>query len=242
LERAKKLRGNGTVSMDEYVEAEKKCRVFETMVAQTQAQKRVREALGTLEAETELSKREKELADARATLTLLEAGTRVEEIEAERARLARLQEEVRYLEGVRERLPIRSPAAGVIVTPRLKEKSMHFVHEGDIIAVVEEPALLEAEITLAEQDVARVEPGQQVELKARALPFEMLSARVDRIAPAAARGDVQSTLLVYCRPENASSELRPGMTGHARVFTGRRSLGGFLLDRTLRFVRTEFWW
>jgi hypothetical protein len=74
-----------------------------------------------------LSLREKELADARATLTLLEAGTRPEEIEAERACLARLQEEARYLKGVQERLPIQSP-----VTPRLKERFMQYVREGDV--------------------------------------------------------------------------------------------------------------
>jgi multidrug efflux pump subunit AcrA (membrane-fusion protein) len=132
--------------------------------------------------------------------------------------------------------------AGVIVTPRLKEKAHQFVHEGDVVAVVEEPAVLEAEITLAEQDVARVEAGQPVELKARALPFETFTARVDRIAPAAARGDVQSNVIVYCRPEGASAELRSGMTGHARVYTGRRSAGSFLLHRALRIIRTEFWW
>ena len=156
--------------------------------------------------------------------------------------MARLQEEARYLEGVRERLPIQSPVAGVIVTPRLKERFMQYVHEGDVVAVVEEPTVLEVEISLAEQDVARVEPGQPVELKARAMPFGVITGRVDRVAPAAARGDVQSTVLVYCRPEASAPELRPGMTGHARVFTGRRSLGGFLFDRALRFVRTEFWW
>jgi HlyD family secretion protein len=243
LDRAKRLRGKGTVSEDEYVEAQKRLRVAQALVDQAQAQKGARQALGTREAETELSRREKELADARATLTLLEAGTRPEEIEAERARLARLQEEARYLEGVQERLPIQSPVAGVIVTPRLKERFMQYVHEGDVVAVVEEPAVLEAEISLAEQDVARVEAGQPVELKARALPFGVITGRVNRVAPAAARGDVQSTVLVYCRPEaSAAPELRSGMTGHARVFTGRRSLGGFLLDRALRFVRTEFWW
>jgi hypothetical protein len=132
--------------------------------------------------------------------------------------------------------------AGVIVTPRLKEKFMHYAREGDVIAVVEEPAVLEAEINLPEQDVARVQPGQLVELKARALPFDVFKARVDRIAPAAGRGEVQSTLTVYCRLEADHTALRSGMTGHARVFTGQRSLGSFLLDRAMRFVRTEFWW
>ena len=36
--------------------------------------------------------------------------------------------------------------------------------------------------------------------------------------------------------------LRPGMTGHARVYSGKRPIGAVLLDRALRFLRTEFWW
>jgi hypothetical protein len=32
------------------------------------------------------------------------------------------------------------------------------------------------------------------------------------------------------------------MTGHARVYTGRRAIGLILADRALRFLRTEFWW
>jgi multidrug efflux pump subunit AcrA (membrane-fusion protein) len=131
-----------------------------------------------------------------------------------------------------------------------------YLHEGDLICVVEEPGGLEAEIAVAEQDVARVRVGQQVHLKARALPFETYTTRVERIAPVSGRGDVQSTVTLYCRlPPLAPRErgdggeggeegggLRPGMTGYARVFTGRRSVGAVLLDRALRWVRTEFWW
>ena len=117
-----------------------------------------------------------------------------------------------------------------------------YLREGDLIGVVEEPATLEVEITLAEQDVTRVQAGQRVELKARALPFETFTAQVDRIAAAAGRGDVQSTVTLYCRLGNEGPDLRPGMTGQARVFTGRRSVGEVLLDRGLRLLRTEFWW
>jgi multidrug efflux pump subunit AcrA (membrane-fusion protein) len=116
------------------------------------------------------------------------------------------------------------------------------VKEGDLIGVVEEPAALEAEITLAEQDVARVQPGQAVALKARAFPFEAFPSQVDRVAPAASKGDVQGTVLVSCRLTTAGAELRPGMTGYARIQTGRRSVGAILLDRGLRYVRTELWW
>ena len=49
------------------------------------------------------------------------------------------------------------------------------------------------------------------------------------------------------RPSNgeldpAPDELRTEMTGHARVDTGRRTIGAILLNQVLRFVRTEFWW
>jgi len=202
----------------------------------------VRRAQGTHDTERELTRHEKDLAEARATLTLMEAGTRPEEIDAERARLARLSEEARYLEGVQSRRIICSPVSGQVTTPRLKEKVGQYVREGDLICVVEEPSLLEAEICLAEQDVFRVRSGQAVALKARAHPQMTFPALLERLAPTAGRGEVQSTVTVYCRLEDPEGCLRPGMTGHARVYTGRRPVGAILFDRALRFLRTEFWW
>ncbi len=136
----------------------------------------------------------------------MEAGTRPEEIEAGRAHLARLVEEAHYLDSLTGKLHVDSPASGVIVTTRLKEKVGQYVREGELICQVEEPALLEAEIAIPEQEAARVQPGQTVELKARALPFDTFMTQVDRIAPA------------------------------------QRPLGLIMIDRTLRFLRTEFWW
>jgi multidrug resistance efflux pump len=250
-QRARWLAGRSVLSAEQLQESESRYRVSQARLAEAQAAKRARQAKGALEAEAELARREKELADAQAALSLLEAGSRPDEIEAERARLARLHEEARYLEGLRGKLLVHSPAGGVITTAYLRERVGQYVREGELICQVEEPGALEAEIALPEQEVARVEPGQAVELKARALPFETLRAQVDRMAPAAARGEVQGTVTIYCRLDPALTSppgpgqpggLRPGMSGHARVYTGRRPVGRFLLDRVLRFVRTEFWW
>jgi len=167
----------------------------------------------------------------------------------ERAHLARLREEVAYLETVRDKLTVASPVPGVITTPRLKEKARQYVREGDTIAVVEDPAGLEVEIEMAEEEVARVQAGQSVRLKARALPFETFHARVDRIAPTActsadkaALPGAQGAVTVYCRLEKSASAILPGMTGYARVATGLRPVGRIVIDRALRFLRTEFWW
>jgi multidrug efflux pump subunit AcrA (membrane-fusion protein) len=242
LGRATKLRDQGAMAEVELRDAEKNLRISQAQMEQAQAQKRARQTRGTEVEEIELARRQKELADSQGTLALLEAGSRPEEIDAERARLTRLREETRYLEALQDRVRVCSTVAGAITTAHLKEKTGQYVREGDLICLAEEPAGLEVEITLAEQDVALLEPGQAVELKARALPFSTLSARVDRIAPSAGHGEVQSSITVHCRLENAPAELRPGMSGYARIYTGQRSIGQILVDRMLRYVRTEFWW
>jgi multidrug resistance efflux pump len=254
LTRSRTLARDRAISPEQYREAEKQLRVARARQQQAQAQKRTRQEIGTLETEAELARRQRALADARATLRLLEAGSRPEEIEAERARLARLQEEARYLESLQGKLAVLSPVAGLITTPHLKEKIGGYFREGDLICAVEEPDRLQIEIALPEPDAARVQPGQAVELKCRALPFQTFTAEVERLAPRAsraepgalgpppARGELAGTLTVYCRLEAAGTGLRPGMTGHARVGCGRRRVGEVLADRVLRFVRTEFWW
>ena len=117
-----------------------------------------------------------------------------------------------------------------------------YLHEGDLIGIVESRAAVELEIALSEQDVARVRPGQAVRLKARALPYETFTTVVDRVAASGVRLEAQSSVTVYGRLDHAPDELRTEMTGYARIETGRRPIGAILIDRMLRFVRTEFWW
>jgi multidrug resistance efflux pump len=247
-DRTEALRGKSVVSEEQYREVKRRLQVAQSQLEQAQFQKRHRQALGTreavagLDAEAELARREKDLADTEGTLLLMEAGTRPEAIEAARAHLARLQEESRYLGQLESKLLVHSPVSGLITTARLKEKVGQFLGEGDPICLVAEPDKLEAEIALAEQDVARLRVGQPVKLKARALPFETFHAAVARIAPSATRADVQGTVTVYCRIDNTGVELRPEMSGYARISTGRRPIGAIAIARVLRYVRTEFWW
>ena len=240
--RSKVLVVRGAIPQEQIFEDEGKYRVSQAHLAEARAAQRALQAKGTLEAEAEVARRERELAEARAGLRLLQAGTRPEEVEAQRARLAGLQKELKHLEEQRCKQEVFSPVSGLVTTARLKEKVGQYLHEGDLICVVEADKGLEAEIALAEQDVARVRPGQTVRLKARSLPYETFPPPGARAAPAAARGEAQSSVTVYCRFDRAPDDLRTEMTGFARVDTGRRPIVAILLDRTLRFLRTEFWW
>src|SRR5207244_10682688 len=103
---------------------------------QAEARRRAREALGTRDTEGELARREKGLADAQSTLALLEAGSRPEEIQAERARLDRVRAELHYLEGRQRKLLVQATGAGVTTTPRLRENVGRYYCEGDLLCLV----------------------------------------------------------------------------------------------------------
>jgi multidrug resistance efflux pump len=232
-------------------EAREKQNVAEALLKQARADRDARQAQGNLAAEQELARRAKDLADERAALKLLDAGTRPYEIAAGQARVDRVRAELRELRRLHGRLEIRAATAGVVVTPRLREKLGSYIREGDPICIVEDRRTFEAEIALPEQKIAAIQPGQRVELKARALPYENLAGRVTAASQsAAAKEQSQSSVAVYCDIErSAGSEtgsiktaLRSAQTGHARIYTGRKPVGRIILDRSLRLLRTEFWW
>lgn len=242
LVRAKGLVDKKSLPYDQYLDGERQVKLAEAQVQQAEAAKRERQVVGILDYESELAKREKDCADTIAALRLLEAGSRPEEIDAEKAKLARLKEERTFLEKQQERLKLTSPIAGVIVTPRLHEKIGQYFKEGDLICEIEEPRSMEVEIPLEEQDLARVATGMHVELKPRSQPYSTVSAKVVRIAPQATVGKVQSTVNVCCVPDDGSSELIANTTGYARIYGDRSSIAGYLTKRVWRYFRTEIWW
>lgn len=241
---AESLHQQNALSGEQLLSEQTRCEIKALELEEVQAQKRAREAQGTLEAEAELARREKELADQRSLLRLLEAGGRPEEIDAERARLARLAEERKYLEGIQSRVMLRSPVAGVVTTPRMHEKNGQYVPTGTVVCVVEELTDVVAEIAIKEEDEHAVRPGQLVELRARAMPYRSFLAQVQRKAPTAVvpEGQSQGTVTIYCRLTEPEAEILSGMTGYARIYRQHRPLGIVLAQRTLKYLRTEFWW
>jgi multidrug efflux pump subunit AcrA (membrane-fusion protein) len=235
----------------ETLRAEKKrLTLLESQRAQGDAHKRARETEGVRSAEEEVVRREKEIAETKAALTLLELGSRPEEIDAEIARRARLQEELEFLQSQRTQLTVKAPAAGIVATPRMADKVGEYVDKGALICVIENLESLQVEIVVREDEVFGVQPGRRVDLKARALPFDTFTAEIERIAPSAVAaaapivesGNHQNSVVVHCRVDNRNLKLKSGMTGFARIDCGTKTAGAVLLHRALKYLRTEFWW
>ena len=218
--------------------------VLESQLAQAEAERRVREVNGVQAAASELDRRRQELADAEAKLTLLQAGTRQEEISAEEARRDRVQQEITFLKAQTEKLVVRSTVAGVVATPHMHEKSGQMVVPGSVICSVEDTSRSCIEIAVSEDDVNGLTSGQPVILKARSLPFDTFNATVERVAPSTVRQESKqrTVVVVHCHLENQAGQLKSGMTGFGRILRGWNSLGYVVVTKAMRYLRTEFWW
>jgi multidrug resistance efflux pump len=243
-ERVRALFQDGLVTREELEGADQARRIAAARLSVAQAEKRAREASGTIDAEAEVARRERDVGDETSKLALLEAGARPEELAAQSARIERLAVELDHLEAQERRLEVRVPVSGTIVTPHLGERCGEYLHEGDSICVVEESSVLEAEVVLDEEKLRGVEPGQRVRFKVRALPFETIEGTVRRVAACAARDEShpQGRVVVHCSIDGAPPMLRTATGGYARIYTGRRAAGGVVVDAAMRLLRTEFWW
>ncbi len=209
-----------------------------------ESQRKTREAEGVMSSQTELARREKELADEEARLTLLLAGSRTEDIEAEQARLRRLEEEMRILREHESLQQIGCPVAGTAVTPRLRDQIGQYFDRGKAILVVEGLDQLEADVAVPEQQAQALAVGQPVRLKPRLWPHHTLDGTVLRISPAvnALTPGAASQVTVHCTVDDPDGLLRSGMTGYGRVSLGKMRLGQWIYFRSMRLLRTEFWW
>jgi multidrug resistance efflux pump len=136
---------------------------------------------------------------------------------------------------------VRSPVAGVVLTPRIEERIGTAIGAGDLLAVIGRTDSLEVEFGVDQEDVTHVHVGDEIRLRATASPRRTFAGRVTSIAPAAS-GDSRSVRFpVRAALANDASLLKPGMAPYARVLTEPASVLGRLLRGPTRAARLLWW-
>jgi putative peptide zinc metalloprotease protein len=212
------------------------------------AQKLLDEARGELAVLMEAKSRDaqlrqKEVQEARSQLDLATAGPRREEVQAAEAEARRLEAELVFLEDELRRATIFSPADGVVVTPYLKNRLGQFVHRGDLLCkLAVSSARTSVEIAVPEKEAADVAVGYPVAVKLNSyLGRPALTGRVAFLAPEVDASSGASFVRVECQIQGHSDLLKPGMTGFAKIYCGRRSVFQLATRRARSWVRTELW-
>jgi putative peptide zinc metalloprotease protein len=164
------------------------------------------------------------------------------------------QRQTRNVEVATERgrqLAITAPVSGVIATAHVADLVGRSVAEGDLLLQVSDVKQLKAEVFVPEFAMHDVRTGENVRLlpAGRVLP---LSGTVTSVAPsfALAEGLVSKDQLQGINPPryymaavwlSNGGELKPGMTGIAKILVARRSLAGFGLQFTRELISRKLW-
>jgi hypothetical protein len=154
--------------------------------------------------------------------------------EALRRELALLDEELALT-------TVRAPAAGRVLTPRLEERTGTSLAEGDELLALGRTDSLELEFGVAQQDILRVRPGQEVRLRVDALPSRTFDGRVTSIAQLPLELHGQVMYPVRAAVANPDGFLKPEMAAHARVLTDPASTLTRALRGPSRWARLVWW-
>ncbi|MBI5866157.1 MAG: efflux RND transporter periplasmic adaptor subunit [Planctomycetes bacterium] len=221
FERAKDLHAKGQTAEIELIRAQKR---YESAVAEADS---IRQKKPVIEAE--LASMVAELTAAEENLRLRIADTRdLAEAKAARQResagVARTEAMLADARLRLERMEVRSPASGAVMT-RLVEPGSRIMMLSDMpranqVLRLYDPQKLQVRVDVPLNDAAKVGIGMQAEIIVQILPERVYHGHVTRIVHEA---DIQrNTLQVKVRIDDPSPELKPEMLARAR-FIGEAS-------------------
>jgi multidrug efflux pump subunit AcrA (membrane-fusion protein) len=165
---------------------------------------------------------------AAAELDMMRAGVLPEEIaavESERSGLAAQLQQLRLEE---ERLVLRSPIAGVVVTSRVEDRASVFLEAGQALAEVQDASEFVAELSLPPwAPLAELSRGDRIALRPEQSPGGEIDATLARTRDAADAGAAnvyRDARVTAISSAFAMERGRGGTRGQARVYGERRSL------------------
>lgn len=163
------------------------------------------------------------------------------QIEAARAELKKLQEDLEFYQEELRRTTLRMPIDGRILTMNLTNLQSKYLKNGDLFAEVEDARTARIEISIPESDIGEVQLGDRVRLQVWTYPGQFFYGTVSEIYPAATTTDYGKVVPVICALPNDNGILQSGMTGYAKV-DGSQMFAVEAFTRALvRFFRIEVW-
>lgn len=192
-------------------------------------------------AEGNASVEREQLTEARKQLALVTAKPRSKRLEAMHAEIDAQKAQVDFYRQELEKTRIRAPIDGHVVSRKLMFARGDYLHEGDLIATVENADTLQAEIRMPESTIGEVHLGARSTAKFWAYPGTEFEGHVIRIAPDAEPSDYGKVVRVLVAIDHAGAEVKPGMTGHAKIRGGVYPAIVVYTRALARFVFIEIW-
>ncbi|MBI6545630.1 MAG: efflux RND transporter periplasmic adaptor subunit [Cyanobacteria bacterium NC_groundwater_1444_Ag_S-0.65um_54_12] len=166
---------------------------------------------------------------------------------AQEARLAELREHIRQSQRNLDRLILRSPQDGYVVTSRLHERIGEFLLPGATLLELADTDRLLARLLIPENDIVELALQQKVAMRFPALPDREFSGTVVAIAPARQSQDNSHAQITIAKYEvkvsvpDPEGHLKLGMSGIAKIRGARRSIARHAIHWVGKTFNPDFW-
>jgi putative peptide zinc metalloprotease protein len=183
------------------------------------------------------------LLEAEANLAAIKAQVNPNQIASLEAQKSKMDHEIALHKEQLRRTALVTPISGRIVTKDLQYKLKSFVKEGSEFAVVEDLTTVLIQVSVPEPDIGEVKLGARLKLRLWAYPGREFDGVVEEILPAATEEstDAGRVVPVLGRMDNASGELRSGLTGQAKIKGEPTLVIVAFTKAAVRFVMVELW-
>jgi RND family efflux transporter MFP subunit len=152
-----------------------------------------------------------------------------------------LDAKIRLAQSRMARTEIRAPVAGIVVTPRLDEKTGQFLASSAEFCVLADISDVTVEVAVPESEAAQLRVGEPLWAKMNPYPGRTFHGTVQHIAAEVHEEGAERFVIAESRVENPEALLKPGMLGKAKVSIGRRSLATALFRKPLRYAWMKLW-
>jgi RND family efflux transporter MFP subunit len=150
--------------------------------------------------------------------------------------------EVRYGQERVSDAQLRAPIAGIVVTPRIEERTGTMVKAGEAFCEIVESDRMAAEMSVPENDLGLVRAGKPAALKLNAFPTTTFQGTVERIGAKTQSDAGEQYFLVRAVFENPGGQARDGMVGRARIRAGGGWFGSGWYPVGYALLRDPFRW
>ncbi|MEJ5988657.1 HlyD family efflux transporter periplasmic adaptor subunit [Ramlibacter sp. PS3R-8] len=197
--------------------------------------------LSSQDLELERKRRESELRQHENALRGAEARNDRTQMVISQSRAAEAQALLTLAEGQLERSQLTAPFDGIVIRGDLAQNLGAPVQKGEVLLVLAPSDSYRLIVEVDESDIAAVQPGQHGQLALAARPEEPLRFTTRRIVPVATTTDGRNYFEVEASPDQAQANLRPGLSGVAKIEVGEKPLAWLLLHRFTTWLRLAVW-
>ena len=160
---------------------------------------------------------------------------------ADRANVNYLRSEAAQARARLESAQLRSPIAGIVVTPNLENAAGEHLDAGAAFAQILDLNSAAVRIAVPERDAGLLHSGQPAAIKLDSYPQRTWHDAVAVVSPQAVAGDGERTFSVKVPVPNGDASLHAGMSGKGKISIGWRPAGYVMLRRPAMWLWQTLW-